>query len=85
LLQIQTVDDGYEGKCSFSWKSYQTEVYSLQRAEVFNVKETGSYIFPASSVITIYLESYTKIINPLRKNAEFFNVKAGSSYICLCA
>lgn len=24
LLQIQTFDDGYEGKCSFSWKCYQT-------------------------------------------------------------
>jgi len=57
----------------------------LQRAEVFNVKEIGSYVYPASSVIVICLESYTKIINPLRKNAEFFNVKAGGSYICHCA
>jgi hypothetical protein len=57
----------------------------LQRAEVFNVKEAGWYIYPSSSVKAIYLESYTKIINPLWKNAEFFNVKARGSYICHCA
>jgi hypothetical protein len=54
----------------------------LQRAEVFNVKEPDSFMYHASSVIAIYLESYTKIINLLRKNAEFFNIKAGGSYIC---